>query len=81
MKCVCFCYLGLELALTRGPAALSAPVTMDVHAAIRAGAEGLTWTTAIFCLVRGLPVLVEGWRLLEAKLPRDPSNGLPGGVA
>lgn len=81
MKCVCFCYLGLELALTRGPVALSALVTMDVHAAIRAGAEGLTWTTAIFCLVRGLPVLVEGWRFLEAKLPRDPSNGPPGGVA
>jgi phosphatidylglycerophosphate synthase len=76
MKCVCFCYLGLERALTRGPAALLAPVTMDV----RAGAEALTWATAIFCLVRALPVLVDGWRFLEGKLPRDPKGGPPGGV-
>lgn len=81
MKCVCFCYLGLELALVRGPVALLAPVTVDVHAAIRAGAEALTSGTAMFCVVRGLPVLVEGWWFLEAKLPRDPRNGAPGGVA
>jgi hypothetical protein len=29
---------------------------------IRAGAQVLTSTTAIFCLVRGLPVLLEGWK-------------------
>jgi hypothetical protein len=34
----------------------------DAHAAIRMGALALTWATAAFCLVRGLPVLVEGWR-------------------
>src|ERR1700675_764186 len=34
MKCACFCYLGLELALTRGPVALLGPVTLDMHAAI-----------------------------------------------
>jgi phosphatidylglycerophosphate synthase len=81
MKCICFCYLGLELALTRGPVALLAPVAMDVHDAIRAGAETLTWATAIFCLVRGVPVIIEGWRFLEARLPRDPNNGSAGGVA
>src|SRR5215470_5142218 len=68
MKCVCFCYLGLELALTRGPVALLGPVSLDMHAAIRAGAETLAWMTGVFCLVRGLPVLVEGWRFLASNL-------------
>ena len=62
MKCFCFCYLGLELALVRGPVALVGELTADTHAAIRVGAQVLTWVTAVFCLVRGLPVLIEGWR-------------------
>ncbi len=62
MKCLCFCYLGLELALTRGPVALVSGLAGDVHAMIRMGAQVLTWATAAFCLVRGLPVLVEGWK-------------------
>jgi CDP-diacylglycerol--glycerol-3-phosphate 3-phosphatidyltransferase len=61
MKCLCFCYLGLELALTRGPVVLSG-LGGDVSAMIRTGAEVLTWLTAAFCLVRGLPVLIEGWK-------------------
>ena len=68
MKCVCFCYLGLELALTRGPVALLGPVSLDMHAAIRAGAETLAWMTGVFCVVRGLPVLVGGWRFLASNL-------------
>src|ERR1700693_4567200 len=43
MKCLCFCYLGLELALTRGPVALLGEMTADAHAAIRGGALPLTW--------------------------------------
>jgi hypothetical protein len=62
MKCLCFCYLGLELALTRGPVALVGELAADVHAMIRVGAQVLTWMTAAFCLLRGLPVLVEGWK-------------------
>ncbi len=62
MKCLCFCYLGLELALTRGPVALLGELTGDVNATIRVAAQVLTWMTAAFCLVRGLPVLVEGWK-------------------
>jgi phosphatidylglycerophosphate synthase len=82
LKCICFCYLGLELALTRGPVALLGPVTMDVHDAIRAGAQALAWMTAGFCLIRGLPLLLQGWKYFAAKLPRDPGNGQPqGGVA
>src|SRR5215471_11424420 len=68
MKCLCFCYLGLELALTRGPVALLGPVSLDMHAAIRAGAETLAWMTGVFCVVRGLPVLVGGWRFLASNL-------------
>jgi CDP-diacylglycerol--glycerol-3-phosphate 3-phosphatidyltransferase len=64
MKCLCFCYLGLELALTHGPVALIGELTADAHTMIRMGAQGLTWITAAFCLVRGLPVLVEGWKYL-----------------
>lgn len=82
LKCMCFCYLGLELALTRGPVALLGPITLDGHAPIRAGAQMLVWTTAAFCLVRGLPVLFEGWRYFAAKLPRGRNDGQPqGGVA
>jgi len=82
LKCVCFCYLGIELALTRGPVALLGPLTVDVHAAIRAGAQLLVWTTAAFCLVRGMPVIVEGWKYFAGKLPRGRNGGQPqGGVA
>src|SRR6266446_6744278 len=60
MKCLCFCYLGLELALTRGPAALSGELAADAQMLISVGAQLLTWATAGFCFVRGLPVLLEG---------------------
>src|SRR6202051_3825586 len=56
MKCLCFCYLGLELALTRGPVALFGGMTADLHALVRGGAHALTWMTAAFCLLRALPV-------------------------
>ena len=68
MKCLCFCYLGLELALTRGPVALLGELSADAHVMIRAGAQMLTWVTAAFCLVRGLPVLVEGWKYLAGSV-------------
>lgn len=62
LKCTCFCYLGLELALTRGPVALLGTIAADTHLTIRSIAEILTWATAAFCLLRGLPVLIEGWQ-------------------
>jgi phosphatidylglycerophosphate synthase len=68
MKCLCFCYLGVELALTRGPVALVGELTVDAHAVIRLGAQVLTWMTATFCLVRGLPVLVEGWKYIAGSV-------------
>jgi CDP-diacylglycerol---glycerol-3-phosphate 3-phosphatidyltransferase len=68
LKCVCFCYLGLELALTRGPLALLGPLTVDAHAAIRAGAQTLAWVTALFCVLRGLPIFLEGSKFLSVAL-------------
>jgi phosphatidylglycerophosphate synthase len=65
MKCMCFCYLGLELALTRGPVALIGGMTGDVQTMVRLGAQLLTWMTAGFCLLRGVPVLAEGWRFVS----------------
>lgn len=69
MKCLCFCYLGLELALTRGPVALLPGMSADWHELIRFGAHVLTWMTAAFCLLRGLPVVAEGWRFVAAAGP------------
>ena len=68
MKCACFCYLGVELALVRGPIALFGPLATDTHLWIRVGAQVITWATAAFCLVRGLPVLIEGWRYFAGSL-------------
>src|SRR6266566_4550152 len=73
---VCFSYLGLELALARGPVALAGPLTADFHATIRAGALVLTWTTAAFCLVRGIPVLIEGWSYFAGNLKPAPRTEL-----
>jgi phosphatidylglycerophosphate synthase len=73
MKCVCFCYLGLELTLTRGPVALVSGITGDPQMMIRTGALVLTWMTAAFCLVRGLPVLLEGWKYFAGNV--GPARG------
>ena len=67
LKCACFCYLGLELAVTRGPIALIGSIANQTHLTIRAVAQILTWATAIFCLVRGVPVFVEGWRFFASE--------------
>src|SRR5712671_222160 len=73
MKCLCFCYLGVELALTRGPVALVGELAADASAMIRGGAQVLTWMTAAFCLLRGLPVLVEGWKYMAGNV--GPARG------
>jgi len=81
LKCVCFCYLGLELALTRGPVLLVGPMTADAHAAIRAGAHVLAWLTGGFCVVRGLPVLLEGWKFFAGSLAGGNSGRVTRGDA
>jgi CDP-diacylglycerol--glycerol-3-phosphate 3-phosphatidyltransferase len=70
MKCLCFCYLGLELALTRGPVALLSTANGDLHAMVRTGAQMLTSATAVFCFVRALPVLIEGWKYFAGNVGR-----------
>jgi CDP-diacylglycerol---glycerol-3-phosphate 3-phosphatidyltransferase len=77
MKCLCFCYLGLELALTRGPVALIGPLTPDLQSAIRLGAQFLAWSTAAFCVIRGFPVLVQGWKQFAEKLPDQAAKPHP----
>jgi len=57
----------------RGPVALVGELAADVHAMIRVGAQVLTWMTAAFCLLRGLPVLVEGWKYIAGNV--GPARG------
>ena len=66
LKCVCFCWLGLQLAL------LSAPGIVGMARAAAAWAPQillagriLVVLTVAFCLLRGLPVLWEGRRYLS----------------
>jgi CDP-diacylglycerol---glycerol-3-phosphate 3-phosphatidyltransferase len=81
MKCVCFCYLGLELALARGPVAMLGAMEADASAAIRIGALILTWATAGFCLVRGLPVFVEGWKYMAKEVGMRTGSSAVRGVS
>lgn len=66
LKCACFCYLGLQLALARGPVALVSNLSTVTLSWIWAGAQVVVWSTAAFCVIRGLPVLVEGWNYVKA---------------
>src|SRR5215471_16379577 len=79
MKCLCFCCLGLELALLRGPVALLGWLACDAHAIMCTVAQALTGATAAFCLVRGLPVLLEGWQYLTgtARQSRGAKSAAP----
>lgn len=63
MKCLCFCYLGVELTLVRLPAAALSPAQV---AWVRAAAEALVLATVAFCLIRAVPVLWEGRRYFVA---------------
>jgi CDP-diacylglycerol---glycerol-3-phosphate 3-phosphatidyltransferase len=81
LKCACFCYLGLELALTRGPVALLGPIAGEAHLTIRAIAHILTWAAAAFCLVRGIPVLLEGWRYFASETVAMPARKSPAEAA
>lgn len=69
MKCLCFCYLGVELTLVRLPAATLAPLQV---AWVRAAAEALVIATVVFCLIRAVPVFWEGRRYFLAGSPVPP---------
>jgi phosphatidylglycerophosphate synthase len=76
MKCLCFCYLGVELTLVRLPAAALAPAQV---AWVRAAAEALVLTTVAFCLIRAVPILWEGRRYFFAASP-TPVKTIAGGA-
>jgi CDP-diacylglycerol--glycerol-3-phosphate 3-phosphatidyltransferase len=63
LKCVCFCWLGLLLAL---PHFSSAWPGMSARRALVAAGHFLTAATVAFCIVRAIPVVWEGRRYLAA---------------
>jgi CDP-diacylglycerol---glycerol-3-phosphate 3-phosphatidyltransferase len=82
LKCVCFCYLGLLLPL-RHPSSVVSNATFGpwfaawlseaVVCGLLSVGRLLTGVTIVFCLVRAIPVIGEGWRYLAAeKRPRKP---------
>ena len=66
MKCVCFCAVGLQLAISSAKAAVLASLGESLPGIIALGAQSLVWLTVAFCVVRGLPVLWEGRRYIAA---------------
>ncbi len=76
MKCLCFCYLGVELTLIRPPAAALSPAQV---AWVRAAAETLVLATVAFCLIRAVPVLWEGRHYFSAA-SSAPSKIITSGV-
>lgn len=66
LKCVCFCWLGLEWTAQRSSAFAA---SADFMFWLDAGTLGLTVTTVIFCLIRAVPVLWEGRRFIAALVP------------
>jgi CDP-diacylglycerol--glycerol-3-phosphate 3-phosphatidyltransferase len=67
LKCVCFCYLGLLLPLRHLPAAqFNAWFGATSAHWLLIAAQSLTGVTAIFCLVRAIPVIWEGRKYFTA---------------
>jgi CDP-diacylglycerol--glycerol-3-phosphate 3-phosphatidyltransferase len=70
LKCVCFCFLGLQLSLQAAPPAVSLvallPVLEKFSEVLVFAAQFLVFATLALCLLRGLPVLWEGRRYLAA---------------
>jgi phosphatidylglycerophosphate synthase len=81
MKCLCFCYLGSELALTHGPVALIGELSTGGQIVLSSGGQALTWATAGFCFVRGLPVLVEGWKYFADGMVARSGKGIARKIA
>ncbi len=81
LKCICFCWLGLELTWARGGAAALRLAGGSGHALLQLGAQVLVGATLTFCLVRALPVVWEGRRyLLALAHPRPRSARAPARV-
>lgn len=64
LKCVCFCYLGLQLSLVSSSA--TGLTNLSRHAAtIALFGKVLVFFTVCYCILRGLPVVWEGRRYLR----------------
>jgi CDP-diacylglycerol--glycerol-3-phosphate 3-phosphatidyltransferase len=63
LKCVCFCYLGLLISLPHAPAVWFGETARHL---LSAAGQALVGATVIFCVVRAVPVLWEGWRYVVA---------------
>jgi phosphatidylglycerophosphate synthase len=71
VKCAAFFALGLWLTLLQAPAwmaTLAAFAGQGLLTGLRLSAIGLAAATVIFCVVRGVPVLIEGFRFFRAEL-------------
>jgi phosphatidylglycerophosphate synthase len=70
LKCVCFCYLGVEWTLTH---AFAFQLSARTDGWIALGSHALVGATVAFCLIRAIPVLWEGRRffLLSLSVPRS----------
>ncbi len=66
IKCVCFCAVGLQFAVTSSNAAVLGQLGESVPWVITLGAQALVWLTVVFCVARGLPVLWESRRYFAA---------------
>jgi CDP-diacylglycerol---glycerol-3-phosphate 3-phosphatidyltransferase len=73
LKCICFCYLGLQLALRDlPPAGLGRWFGQTGAAWSLATAQAITSLTVIFCIVRAIPVLWEARQYLlgQQRVPK-----------
>jgi phosphatidylglycerophosphate synthase len=61
LKCVCFCYLGVEWTLAH---AYIFQVSARAAAWIALGSRALVGATVAFCFIRAIPVLWEGRRFI-----------------
>jgi CDP-diacylglycerol--glycerol-3-phosphate 3-phosphatidyltransferase len=63
LKCVCFCFLGLLISLPHAAAVWFGEAARHW---LSAAGEALVGATVIFCVVRAVPVLWEGWSYVAA---------------
>lgn len=78
VKCVCFCYLGLLLPVAHSQAAW---LNADVRHVLTLAGQILAGATAIFCVVRAVPVVWEGRRYFVAadrKIPAAATAAVEG---
>lgn len=70
-KATAFCLLALKhgLAASAGPVAVS-----SVAQAVGLAAQVATWSALVLCIVRGLPVLIEGTRTLRQSSRPEPQQ-------